>query len=66
MTKRSQANGALWTYVCLVLFFTAGSWILYLHFGSPDIRPFFDASDQFRDLTNYIDKTEHLLFTQLS
>ncbi len=57
----SHVNIALWLYALLVIVVTAVSWAVYWCDGNIQDRPLFEKSDQFHDLTNYIDKTAHLL-----
>jgi hypothetical protein len=56
----SHVRLALWVYALLVVLVTAASWAIYKHNTAFYLRPLFTAEDQFRDLTNYIDKTAHL------
>ena len=37
-----------------------GSWSIYNRSGNEMTRPLFEKSEQFNDLTNYVDKTAHL------
>ena len=58
----SQVRVALWVYALLVALVTWASWSIYNRSGNEMTRPLFEKSDQFHDLTNYIDKTAHLKF----
>ena len=53
-------NKALEIYVVLMFWVTASSWLIYILNPTFDRRPVFGKYDQFRDLTNYAAKTEHL------
>jgi hypothetical protein len=56
----SQVKVALWLYALLVVLVTSVSWYIYWLSDIFMTRPLFAKYDQFRDLTNYIDKTAHL------
>jgi hypothetical protein len=52
---------ALLVYTVLMLSVSRVSWIVYRHNHRFDERPLFTKADRFRDLTNYVGKTAHLL-----
>ena len=56
----SQVRVALWVYALLVALVTWASWSIYNRSGNEMTRPLFEKSEQFNDLTNYVDKTAHL------
>jgi hypothetical protein len=56
----SQIRVALWVYALLVALVTWASWSIYHRSGDEMTRPLFEKSEQFSDLTNYVDKTAHL------
>jgi hypothetical protein len=56
----SQVRVALWVYALLVALVTWASWSIYNLSGDEMTRPLFEKSEQFNDLTNYVDKTAHL------
>ena len=56
----THVNRALMLYVGLVVSITAASWSVYYFNPTFDRRPLYGKYDQFRDLTNYAGKTEHL------
>ena len=59
-TSARQVVAALYFYVCLMSSVLALSWIDYHFQHTPDRRPLFTKSDQFRDLLNYMGRTAHL------
>lgn len=56
----SHVKKALELYVVLMFWITVASWLIYMIHPTFDRRPLFNKYDQFRDLTNYAGKTEHL------
>lgn len=56
----SQTERALWLYTFLMVLLTITSWLVYAHYATSDRRPLFMRVDQYRDLTNYAEKTQHL------
>lgn len=56
-----KVNIALWAYTSLVLCLPGVSLLFFLHHRKFYLRPLFARNDRFRDLTNYTDKTAHLL-----
>jgi hypothetical protein len=56
----SQVKRVFWLYTFLVIVVTILSWSVYRYHPAPDFRPVFSKDYQFRDLTDYIEKTRHL------
>lgn len=60
-SSAARVRLALWLYAFVTLLVSAGTTAFYMHTREWYFRPLFAKDDRFRDLTNYTEKTAHLL-----